>query len=190
MADFYDHEDGLWKQSVPLEGGRLLSPHNPGLSVLLAPGFALGGLVGAQVQLLVTAAATMTMAFLLSERLTAHRQLSRLATLGAGLTATPFIYSPEIFPEFPAALALLGCLLAVIVRRRLSVTDGIAVVAGLSMSCWLGVKYFPLALLVAGYSCGGATGGYGRCLSSWARFRRGRMPGSTWQSMRASRHTT
>ncbi len=88
---FYDHEDGLGKQSVPLEGGRLLSPHNPGLSVLLAPGFALGGLVGAQVQLLVTAAATMTMAFLLSERLTAYRQLSWLATLGAGLTATPFI---------------------------------------------------------------------------------------------------
>ena len=43
---FFDHPDGLWRQSVPSADGRLLSPHNPGLSVLLVPGFALGGLLG------------------------------------------------------------------------------------------------------------------------------------------------
>ena len=46
---FFDHPDGLWKQSIPLPDGRLLSPHNPGLSALVIPGFALGGLAGAQV---------------------------------------------------------------------------------------------------------------------------------------------
>ena len=49
---FFDHPDGLWYQSVPKpEDGQLLSPHNPG--------FGLGGLAGAQVQLLVLGAATM-----------------------------------------------------------------------------------------------------------------------------------
>ena len=38
---FFDHPDGLWRQSVPARDGRLLSPHNPGLSVLIIPGFAL-----------------------------------------------------------------------------------------------------------------------------------------------------
>ena len=46
---FFDHPNGLWKQSIPLPDGRLLSPHNPGLSALVIPGFALGGLAGAQV---------------------------------------------------------------------------------------------------------------------------------------------
>ena len=148
---FFDHPDGLWKQSVSLPDGRLLSPHNPGLPVLLVPGFALGGLAGAQVQLLVIAAAAMTMAFLLCERLTGRRQLSWAATLGLGFAATPFIYATEIFPEFPAALDLLGCLLVATADRQLTWLDGFVVAAGLCALCWLGVKYVPLALLVAGY---------------------------------------
>ena len=176
---FFDHPDGLWKQSVPLPDGRLLSPHNPGLPVLLVPGFALGGLAGAQVQLLVIAAA-MTMAFLLSERLTGRRQLSWAATLGVGLAATPFIYSTEIFPEFPAALALLGCLLVATAGRKLTWLDGMVTAAGLSALCWLGVKYVPLAALVAAYFLCGETGGDGRCFSSWVRCRQRGISGSTW----------
>ena len=103
---FFDHPDGLWQQSVPLPDGRLLSPHNPGLSALLIPGFALGGLTGAQVQLLLMAAATMSLTFMLADRLTGQRTVSWAVSLGVGLTATAFIYSSEIYPEFPAALAL------------------------------------------------------------------------------------
>ena len=106
---FFDHPDGLWQQSVPLPDGRLLSPHNPGLSALLIPGFALGGLTGAQVQLLLMAAATMSLTFMLADRLTGQRTVSWAVSLGVGLTATAFIYSSEIYPEFPAALALVDC---------------------------------------------------------------------------------
>ena len=149
---FFDHPDGLWKQSAPLPDGRLLSPHNPGsVRCCWYPGFGLGGLMGAQVQLLVIAAGAMTMAFLLAERLTGRRRLSWAATLGVGLAATPFIYSTEIFPEFPAALALLGCLLAATAGRKLTWLDGVVVVACLSALCWMGVKYVPLVALVAGY---------------------------------------
>ena len=170
---FFDHPDGLWRQSVPLEDGRLLSPHNPGLSVLLIPGMALGGLAGAQAQLLLMAAAAMVLAFLLADRITGQRAICWAMSLVVGLSATAFIYSTEIYPEFPAALVLLACLLTVTAPRKLSSLaqtpgspavkpppnsaarwagwDGLHLAVGLSALCWLGIKYLPLALPVAGW---------------------------------------
>ena len=149
---FFDHPDGLWRQSVPKpEDGRLLSPHNPGLSFLVIPGFGLGGLAGAQIQLMAMAAATMALAYALADRLTGRRLLSWAATLGVGLTSTAFVYSTEIYPEFPAALALVLALLVVTQDKRLGLADGLLLAALLSVMCWLGVKYAVLALPVSGY---------------------------------------
>ncbi len=148
---FFDHPDGLWKQSLPAPDGRLLSPHNPGLSVLVAPGYALGGLTGAQVQLMLMAAATMALAFVLAVRLTRSRRVSWLAALGVGLSAVAFVHSTEIYPEIPAALALTLSLLVVTRSERLTPLDAVWVAAALSAMCWLGVKYAPLAVLVSAY---------------------------------------
>ena len=79
---FFDHPDGLWQQSVPLPDRDLLSPHNPDLSILLIPHFALGGLVGAQVQFLLLAAAAMALEFVLADRLTGRRLVSWVISLG------------------------------------------------------------------------------------------------------------
>ena len=148
---FFDHPDELWRQSVPQPDGDLLSPHNPGLSFLVIPGFGLGGLAGAQIQLMALGAATMALAFVLADRLTGRRVLSWLVTLGAGLSATAFIYSTEIYPEFPGALAMVLSLLVVARERTPGVADGLLLAALLTVMCWLGIKYAPLALLVAGY---------------------------------------
>ena len=148
---FFDHADELWFQSVPTPDGRLLSPHNPGLSVLVIPGFILGSLLGVQVQLLLVAAATMALAFVLADRLVGHRTVCWAAALGVGLTATAFIYSTEVYPEFPAALALVLALLIATTRGRPSWTHALCLAAALSALCWLGVKYAPLALLVSGF---------------------------------------
>ena len=148
---FFDHPDSLWKQSLPSRDGRLLSPHNPGLSAFVVPGFALGGLAGAQAQLMLMAAATMALAFVLAARLTGRRGVSWLAALGVGLSAVAFVHSTEIYPEIPAALALTLSLLAVTRRGRLTPMDALWVTAALSAMCWLGVKYAPLALLVSTY---------------------------------------
>ena len=150
-TSFFDHPGDLWKQSVPQPDGDLLSPHNPGLSFLVIPGFGLGGLKGAQVQLMLLGAATMAFGFVLAERLTCRRAMSWAVTLGVGLSATAFIYSTEIYPEFPAALALVLSLLVVTRERLLRAADGLLLTVLLSAMCWLGVKYAPLALLVAGY---------------------------------------
>lgn len=148
---FFDHPDGLWRQSVPLPDGRLLSPHNPGLSVLVMPGFVLAGLAGAQTQLLLIAAATMALAFLLADRLTGRRAISWLGALGVGTGAVAFIHSTEVYPEFPAALSLVVSLLAVTRRARPGQIDALWLAIVLSAMCWLGVKYAPLALLVSAY---------------------------------------
>ena len=152
FESFFDHPDGLWYQSVPKpEDGQLLSPHNPGLSFLVIPGFALAGLAGAQIQLLVLGAATMALAYVLADRLTVRRLLSWLVTLGVGLSATAFIYSTEIYPEFPAAMALVLSLLVVTRERTLRVADGLILAVLLSIMCWLGIKYAVLAVVVSGY---------------------------------------
>jgi len=148
---FFDHPDELWRQSVPQPDGDLLSPYNPGLSFLVIPGFGLGGLKGAQVQLMVLGAATMALAFVLADSLTGCRVLSWVAALGVGLSATAFIYSTEIYPEFPAALLLVLSLLLVTRKRTMGVADGLLLSALLTVMCWLGIKYAPLALLMAGY---------------------------------------
>ena len=148
---FFDHPNELWRQSVFTPDGRLLSPHNPGLSLLVIPGFALGGLLGAQVQLLLLAAAALALAFVLADRLTGRRALSWAVALGVGLSATAFIYSTEVYPEFPAALALVVALLLVTGRRRPGLWEGLGLAASLTALCWLGTKYVPLALPVSGY---------------------------------------
>ena len=149
---FFDHADGLWRQSVPLDDGRVLSPHNPGLPVLLLPGLALGGLAGAQFQLVLIAALTWALAYVLALRLTGARAaLVWVVTAAVGLTATAFIYSSEIYPEIPAGLALVGALLVATRRERLSALPVLAIVVLLSVLPWLGAKYAPLAALVALY---------------------------------------
>ena len=148
-TEFFDHRDGLWRQSVPAENGRLLSPHNPGLPLLLVPGYLAGRLAGAQAQMLLITAATFAFTYVLAARLTDRHGLSFLATLGIGITPTAFVYSTELYPEVPAALTLVLGLLIVTRQGRPGVRDAIALTVLLSAMMWLGVKYAPLGLITA-----------------------------------------
>lgn len=148
---FFDHAEPLWRQADPLPDGRLLSPHQPGLSVLLIPGFALGGLLGAQVQLLLIAATAFTLAYHLASRATEHRALAWLATAVVALSPPAFVYATEVYPETPAALCIV---LAVILARpsdRGSVVRTVAFAGVLTALAWLGMKYIPVALVLAAF---------------------------------------
>ena len=72
---FFDHPDGLWTQSVPLEDGRLVSPHNIGLTILLIPGFIMGGLIGTQIQMVLLSASTWVLSYLLALKLMSLKPL-------------------------------------------------------------------------------------------------------------------
>ena len=150
--EFFDHEDGLWKQSVPLSDGTLLSPHNPGLSVFLMPGYFLGGLFGAQMQMAVTAAITWALAFLLAFELSKSFWLSILSTLSLGLSATAVIYGSEIYPEVPAGLVLV---LSLLYLKRVTVDNWWKIVIFIflvSLLPWLGTKYAILGLVLVIWS--------------------------------------
>ena len=146
---FFDHPDGLWTQSSARENGELLSPHNPGLSIFIIPGFKFGGLIGVQIQMMVVASLTFSLAYILLVRVTGRLWISWLATITVAATSTAFIYSTEIYPEFPAALLLIISLLIIQRASQSSTWQAIGLLLCLSAMVWLGVKYAPLAGLVA-----------------------------------------
>ncbi|MGE3856087.1 MAG: hypothetical protein AB7G21_03895 [Dehalococcoidia bacterium] len=145
---FFDHPEPLWRQSRPLPDGRLLSPHGVGLSVYLLPGFAVGGLAGAQAQMLLTTAICLAITFLLVARVTGRARLAWGATLAVGLSATMFVYATEIYPEAPAALCLVAALL-LLQGGAPGASRLLALVALVSALAWLGPKYVPPGMVLA-----------------------------------------
>ena len=149
---FFDHEKDLWRQSVAMSDETVLSPHNPGLSVLLVPGFALGGLLGSQVQMLLMAGMTFALTYLLVLRISGAQIVSFFATLAVGVSATPYIYATEIYPEYPAGLALIIALLLIQGCTRIGTIRMLALVLCLTLIPWLGVKYSPLVVLLGSWA--------------------------------------
>ena len=150
---FFDHPDGLWTQSSAREDGKLLSPHNPGLSVFVIPGFGIGGLIGVQIQMMIIAALTFSLAYILIVKISGAFWISGLTTLAVAVTAPAFIYSTEIYPEVPAALFLIVSLLIIQRIDRSNTWQAIGLLLCLTSMVWLGVKYAPLAGLVAVWGC-------------------------------------
>ena len=137
---FWDGSIPLWRQMVPMDDGRLVSPHDPGLSLLIAPAYAAGGLRGAQRFLVALWAAAMACAALLARRARVPAFPSALAAIAIGAGAPGIVYASQIYPEAPAALAVAIALLC----KRRPVVLAFALVA----LAWLGVKYVPLAALI------------------------------------------
>ena len=140
-------------QSSAREDGKLLSPHNPGLSVFVIPGFGIGGLLGAQIQMMIIAALTFSLAYILIVKISGAFWISWLTTLAVAVTAPAFIYSTEIYPEVPAALFLIVSLLIIQRIDRSNTWQAIGLLLCLTSMVWLGVKYAPLAGLVAVWGC-------------------------------------
>ena len=155
--------DGRWRpfhalplpeQTEPLAGGRRLSPHDPLLPLLLAVPVAVAGWVGAKLAMAV-------MAGLLAALLlwTAVRRLGvpvATAVLAvAVLACSPplAVYGSQVYPELPAALAVLAAAAALTTTGVPSV--GATVVVGVAVVAlpWLGVKYAPGAAAVALVAC-------------------------------------
>jgi hypothetical protein len=148
------HELPLPEQTEALADGRRLSPHDPLLPLLLAGPVAAAGWVGAKLAMAV-------MAGLLAALLlwTAVRRLGvpvATAVLAvAVLACSPplAVYGSQVYPELPAALAVLAAAAALTTTGVPSV--GATVVVGVAVVAlpWLGVKYAPVAAAVALVAC-------------------------------------
>lgn len=128
--------------------GAIYSVHAPGLSLLLLPGFALGGAPGAVATLILVAMVGAWLAWRAAWRVTRDVTASWMGTLGTVGAAPFFLHGSAIFPDAPAAvLALVG------VDAFLSLPSGAParrwalVGAALALLPWLHTRY---ALIAAG----------------------------------------
>ncbi len=142
------HEVDLPVQTGQLEGGRALSPHDPLLPAVLAVPMGLGGWAAAKATL---AALGGVLAALLTWA--AHRRLA--VPLGVAVpvvlafscTAPLAAYATQVYPELPAALATTVALIALTGPRRRG--GHVALALAVTALPWLGVKYAPVAAVLA-----------------------------------------
>ena len=151
LRDEYDGEE--WSEFVPgplrphwgapRADGRPYPAHSPGLPLLLAPTYALGGRPGAVVLMALIAAAAAAVCQRLALRATGDASASVAAWLAAA-GAPLFFYSFHLYTEAPSALAASGSLAILLGTPAWPA----AVVAALSAAAlpWLHVKMIPAAL--------------------------------------------
>jgi hypothetical protein len=150
-AKFFDGSEPLWYQSAPGPNDAVLSPHNLGLSVLLLPSYAHGGLDGAKAFLGALGGIGVGLAYLLSRRATGPRAASAVAAALLGATAPWFVYSTQVYPEVPAAL-LVTFAMWILLGRDLGPRNGVALALTLAGLMWLGTKYAPVVGMLTGLS--------------------------------------
>jgi hypothetical protein len=126
----------------------MVSPHNPGLPVLLAPAMGAAGWIGAKVTVAALAASLGGLLVWI-----AHRRLG--APLGAasivvalfGASAPLAVYGSQIYPELPAALAV--AVAVALLTGPATNTSRVAMVAVVVVLLVLSVKYAPVAAALA-----------------------------------------
>jgi len=135
-------------QTATLDGGRQLSPHDPLLPLLLSPAVGLGGWVAAKIQLALLAGAVAAMALWLAvRRFGVPLTLSATGAAIAAVSAPLAVYGQQVYPELPAALAVLIGVAAL--TGRLCGGGVVALGAVVVALPWLSVKYVPVAAALA-----------------------------------------
>ncbi len=139
------HEADLPRQTEPRADGREVSPHDPLLPLLLAPGVGLLGWVGARITMALVAGALATLLVWTATERFGVGVRTALVGVGAFALSPPFAaYGSQIYPELPAAFATTAAVAALTGEpsRQRTVMWLLAVVA----LPWLGVKYAGVAV--------------------------------------------
>jgi hypothetical protein len=143
------HSVDIDPQTYPLDGsGRQVSPHDPLLPAVLAAPVRLGGWVAAKATLAILAAALAMLTAWTAVRRFGVRPRIALAIVAVFACTAPLAsYATQVYPEIPAALAVMAAVAALsgpLDRRRLAA--GVAAVVVLP---WLSIKYAPVAAMLA-----------------------------------------
>lgn len=125
--------------------GQLRPLHGVGLSALLAPAVAVGGLTGAQLAMVLFAALLADQLFRLLRDLRLRR-LYRIAAWVAVVGCSPLlVFGSQIYPEVPAALLIVVALRVMIRHASSPAALALGGAAGVAL-VWLHVRYLPLAM--------------------------------------------
>ena len=130
----------------PRRDGRPFPAHSPGLPLLLAPFYAIGGRRACALLLALCGALLAGQVRLVAERLGADAASARLAW-AASLGPPVFFYGFHVYTELPAALAIAVAVRFLTPRARLSSALG----AALAIAClpWLHLKLLLVAAALA-----------------------------------------
>ncbi len=166
------HEVPIDRQAAIRADGRRISPHDPLLPLLLAGPMALGGWAVAKAALALVAGATAALTGWAAVRRLDLPVLSAMTVTGLAFAAMPLApYGTQVYPEMPAAFALMVAAVAVsspllgdvaagsarvgaassggrILGRGRAVGQGRAIVVALAAIValpWLAAKYIPMA---------------------------------------------
>ncbi len=138
------HEVRLPDQAAPMADGRLVAPHDPLLPALLALPWALGGWIGAKLGLAVLAGVLAGATVWLAVRRFGVRPATAAVVVGLAGASVPLApYGTQVYPEVPAALAVVLAVAALLGRVRAATVVG-TVLAVVALP-WLSVKYVPVA---------------------------------------------
>ncbi|HET6316088.1 MAG TPA: hypothetical protein VFG86_06505, partial [Chloroflexota bacterium] len=123
--------------------GVIYSIHPVGISVLIAPAFALWGYRGASLFLAVLAAAAVTLTWRAVEDVTHSAAAATVAWLAVATSAPFLLHSFAIYPECTAALVMMVALGRPV--RADGRADGALRGLALASLPWLGTKYAPMS---------------------------------------------
>jgi hypothetical protein len=142
------HEVRIKPQAKVLDGGRMVSPHDPLLPALLVPGAAAGGWLGARLTLSLMAGllAGLTL-WTAVRRFGAPVWRSALIVGIFGASAPLAVYGSQIYPEVPAAIALVGAIICI--TGPLGARGKAAFVLSIVALAWLGTKFIPVGAVLA-----------------------------------------
>src|SRR5215217_3008559 len=144
------HALPLPEQTEPLAGGRRLSPHDPLLPLLLAGPVAAGGWVGAKLAMAAMAGLLAALALWTAVRRLGVPVAAAALAVGVFACSPPLaVYGSQVYPELPAALAVLAAAAALLSPAAPTRRATLVVAAAVVALPWLGVKYAPVAAAIA-----------------------------------------
>jgi hypothetical protein len=142
------HRSPLPVQTAVRADGSQVSPHDPLLPLLLAPAVGLGGWIGGKLLLAGTAAVLAALTFWVAvRRFAVPVPLAAVVVAVASASVPMAVYGHQVYPEVPAALAVMVAVAALTgPLRRGGLAAWVLAVVALP---WLSVKYAPVAAVVA-----------------------------------------
>ena len=130
--------------------GEIYSIHAPGVSVLVAPAFALAGYRGAQATILMLSAVTGAFVWLIGWHATGSRAAAWFAWASVALSTTFLIQAGLVFPDGPAAVIVAASMWLLVrgVRTPAALTPAALATAGalLAILPWLHTRFAVLSL--------------------------------------------
>jgi hypothetical protein len=134
-------------QTAVLPGNRQVSPHDPGLPLIVALPVRWWGWLAAKWTLAVLAGLLAAAVLGLATRLGVPGPVAVPGVALAAATAPLAVYGQQVYPELPAALAVTLAALALTGPRRAK--GAVLVALAVAALPWLSVKYAPVAAVLA-----------------------------------------